>query len=188
MNASDVKARLEQILSDNHGILRLEPAWVARDWLSPGRRLGLDDAAYDVGDRGFICERWLGSTTHADNRVGPSDEGMSYLAVEGEPLLLKDAVDSDPSAIMGADYAGEHTGLGRLAKIFDYAARIPFHIHPGVSTPPLWGEIRRKKRTISPRELSSGYIRRPSSEFTRGSPKHVTMTFSFHTSSIGTAI
>src|ERR1019366_6933963 len=87
-------------------------------------------SAYDVGERGFICERWLASTTKADNRVGPADEGLSYVALEGTRLLLRDVVQGDPVAIMGAEYAQSHSGLGRLAKIYDFASRIPYHIHP----------------------------------------------------------
>ena len=63
MTLFDQRTSAERILSDTNGIVRLEPAWVARDWLSPGRRLGLEEASYDVGERGSICERWLGSTT-----------------------------------------------------------------------------------------------------------------------------
>jgi hypothetical protein len=122
---------LERALADGQGILRLEPSWVARDWLPPGRRLGLSEEQYDVGERGFICERWLGSVTKADNRVGPPDEGLSYLAVEGRTrLTLKQAVEADRQALLGAEYAATHEGLGRLAKIYDYGARIAYHIHP----------------------------------------------------------
>ncbi len=121
---------LEQALSDGDGILRLEPAWVGRDFLPAGRRLGLAEGAYDLGDRGELCERWLGSTTRADNRIGPPDEGLSYVSVGGtERITLKDAVDLAPEGIMGADYAATHVGLGRLAKIFDYRGRLPFHLH-----------------------------------------------------------
>ncbi len=116
-------------LAQGNGILRLEPAWVARDFLPPGKRLGLKDEEYDVGERGWICERWLGSTTRADNRVGPPDEGLSYLAIEGARITLKEAVEVAGDLIMGAEYARTHKGLGRLAKIYDFAARIPFHIH-----------------------------------------------------------
>ena len=73
----------ERALSDGDGILRLEPAWVGRDFLPAGRRLGLAEGAYDLGDRGELCERWLGSTTRADNRIGPPDEGLSYVSVGG---------------------------------------------------------------------------------------------------------
>jgi hypothetical protein len=117
-------------IGEGDGILRLKPAWVARDFLPPGRRLGLPDDAYDLGERGAICERWLASTTEADNRVGPPDEGLSLLALDGpDPITLREAVASDPEAIMGADYAATHEGLGRLAKIFDYGARLPLHLH-----------------------------------------------------------
>jgi hypothetical protein len=117
-------------IEESNGVLRLEPALVARDWLPPGRRLGLPNADYDLGERGFVCERWLGSTTHADNRVGPDDEGISYIRTSTGRLSLKDVVDVVPELIMGTEYAASHEGLGRLAKIFDYGARIPYHIHP----------------------------------------------------------
>jgi hypothetical protein len=128
-----VDARRDQLgraLADRDGILRLAPAWVARDFLPPGRRLGVAEEAYDLGERGSLCERWLASTTKADNRVGPPDEGLSYLALEGVgPITLKEAVEIDPAAIMGETYAATHTGLGRLAKIFDYSTRLPLHLH-----------------------------------------------------------
>jgi hypothetical protein len=38
-------------------------------------------------------------------------------------------VESDPVAIMGREYATTHDGLGRLAKIFDYSTRLPYHLH-----------------------------------------------------------
>jgi hypothetical protein len=121
---------VERALSNGDGILRLEPAWVARDFLPPGRRLGLPEDAYELGERGAMCERWLGSTTEADNRVGPDGEGLSFLAIDRpERITLKEAVDADPAAILGADYAATHDGLGRLAKIFDYSTRLPLHLH-----------------------------------------------------------
>jgi hypothetical protein len=128
-----VDARRDAVVSaiaDGDGILPLRPSWVARDFLPPGRRLGLPDDAYDLGERGAICERWLASTTEADNRVGPPGEGLSFLAPDGpEEITLREAVASDPAAIMGAAYAATHDGLGRLAKIFDYGARLPLHLH-----------------------------------------------------------
>jgi hypothetical protein len=122
---------VEKALARGNGILRLEPAWVARDFLPPGYRLGLKEEEYEVGERGWISERWIGSTTQADNRVGPPDEGLSYLTLEGEAqrVTLKEAVEVAAPAIMGEAYAKTHKGLGRLAKIYDFAARIPYHIH-----------------------------------------------------------
>jgi hypothetical protein len=131
LTTASVRERVETLLADQGGVLRLEPAFVARDFLPAGRRLGLPEAAYDVGERGEICERWLASTTRADNRVGPPGEGLSAIAAEGEPLLLADAVREAPELLMGAEYAAGHpAGLGRLAKLFDYAYRLPFHVHP----------------------------------------------------------
>lgn len=132
MTSRTVRHIVHDIVAASEGVLRLEPAWVARDFLPPGRRLGLPEDAYDVGERGAICERWLGSTTRADNRIGPPDEGLSLIRTDsGEPLLLRDAVAAAPEAIMGAEYASTHPGgLGRLAKIFDYGARLPYHVHP----------------------------------------------------------
>jgi hypothetical protein len=122
----------ERLLADGNGILALEPAWVARDFLPPGRRLGLPEDGYDVGERGAICERWLGSTTRADNRVGPDDEGLSGVVTgDDRRLTLAAAVSAAADLVLGADYAATHPrGLGRLPKLFDYAARLPFHIHP----------------------------------------------------------
>jgi mannose-6-phosphate isomerase class I len=126
-----LRAVVERALAAADGILRLQPAWVARDWLPPGRRLPVPDARYDVAERGFICERWLGSTTRADNRVGPDDEGLSYVAIDGhDPVTLAAAVACAGPEILGEAYAATHAGLGRLAKIFDFGARIPYHIHP----------------------------------------------------------
>jgi hypothetical protein len=130
----ETRAALDRLLETGDGVARLEPAFVARDFLPPGRRLGLPEDEYDVGDRGFICERWLASTTRADNRVGPADEGLSYLVGDrdgpGIRILLRDAVDAAPGTVMGGSYAATHAGLGRLAKLFDYGYRLPYHIHP----------------------------------------------------------
>src|SRR4051794_17739265 len=97
---SSPEAVVHRLLADADGVLRLAPAFVARDFLPPGRHLGLAEDAYDVGERGFICERWLASTTKADNQVGPDDEGLSYIVgASGDSasrMLLRDAVDAAP--------------------------------------------------------------------------------------------
>src|SRR3954465_8701936 len=126
-NPGGARDMLTRLLEDGNGVLRCEPAWVARDFLPPGRRLGLPEDAYDVGERGSICERWLASTTKADNRVGPADEGLSHVATDGESLLLADVVREAGDLLMGVEYAAAHpSGLGRLAKLFDYAYRLPY--------------------------------------------------------------
>jgi hypothetical protein len=130
MSVETTGGALEEALSERDGILRLEPTWVARDFVPPGRRLGLAESAYELGERGFICERWLASTTKADNVTGPPDEGLSYIALDsGRRVLLREAVQANPAAVLGAEYAATHGGLGRLAKVFDYRARLPLHLH-----------------------------------------------------------
>ncbi len=126
----DKKEFLSTYIDKNNGVLRLKPAWVARDFLPPGRRLGLDEQMYKLGDRGGICERWLASTTLADNKIKVEGEGLSYLATdENFKISLQEAIDLLPGIIMGDSYAKTHKGLGRLAKIFDYKYRLPYHLH-----------------------------------------------------------
>lgn len=148
---------VERALSDGSGIVRLQPTWVAREWLPPGRRLGLAESELAVGERGFICERWLGSVTKADNRVGPPDEGLSYLALDGGVrVTLKDAVAMDPAAFMGAEYSKTHDGLARLTKIFDFAERVPFHIHPRQEHAALVGAHEKDEAYYYPQEVDQG--------------------------------
>lgn len=135
----DARQTIEGVIEDGDGVIRVEPAWVCRKFLPHGERLGRENYEPDDGDvegRGFVSERWLASTTKADNEVGPPDEGLSYIQTgTDEPLLLKDAVMQAPDLIVGEEYAANHaemlaTGsLGRLAKIYDFAVRIPFHLH-----------------------------------------------------------
>jgi len=124
------KSELSKQIIQNDGILRLKPAWVARDFLPPGRRLGLPEEMYELGERGGICERWIGSTTPADNRIKVPNEGLSCIDLgDNRETTLKEAVESVPDLILGSEYARTHSGLGRLPKIFDYANRLPYHLH-----------------------------------------------------------
>ena len=54
MDTASTRATLDRLLAAGDGVLRCDPAWVARDFLPPGRRLGLREEEYDVGERGFI--------------------------------------------------------------------------------------------------------------------------------------
>jgi len=150
------RAVVERALAKGNGVLRLEPAWVARDFLPPGRRLGLAEKDYEVGERGWISERWLGSTTKADNRIGPPDEGLSYLALEGERLSLKEAVEVGGDLLMGAAYARGHAGLGRLAKIYDFASRIPYHLHQRQEDAALVGANSKEEAYYFPEDVEVG--------------------------------
>jgi hypothetical protein len=153
---TDTRATVEKALAKGNGILRLQPAWVARDFLPPGRRLGLKESEYDVGERGAICERWIGSTTKADNRISPPDEGLSSLALEGERVTLKAAVEAAGDLLMGAEYAKTHKGLGRLAKIFDYEERLPYHIHQSQEAMDKLGKTSKEEAYYFPEGVDMG--------------------------------
>jgi hypothetical protein len=157
MTGENTRALIEAALARHRGILPLDACWVARDFLPPGRRLGLRDEQYEVGERGWISERWIGSTTKADNRVGPPDEGLSYLILDdGQRVTLKDAVAAAPAAIMGDAYAQTHEGLGRLAKIYDFAARIPFHLHQRAEDAKLVGANSKEEAYYFPEGVDLG--------------------------------
>lgn len=125
-----LKELIENEIKKTNGILKLSPAWVARNFIAPGKRFGLPESQYNLGDRGGICERWLASTTDADNKVSVPNEGLSTIKNDSEvEITLKQAVEILPEIILGKKYSENHKGLGRLAKIFDYADRLPYHIH-----------------------------------------------------------
>ncbi len=148
---------VEKALERSNGSLNLKPAWVARDFLPPGRRLGLKENEYEAGERGWISERWLASVTKADNAVGPEDEGLSYLAVEGDDkITLKEAVEVAGDLIMGTQYTKTHTGLGRLAKIYDYDARLPYHIHQMKKDAKLVGRNPKDEAYYFPEDVDTG--------------------------------
>ncbi|MDD4763420.1 MAG: hypothetical protein PHR58_06140, partial [Sphaerochaetaceae bacterium] len=92
MDTDKILQVVKEEIAKNGGLLRLKPSWVARTFLDGGKRLGLKDEQYDVGERGMICERWLGSETQADNEVKHPNEGLSYINLKGHEILLRDAV------------------------------------------------------------------------------------------------
>lgn len=154
---NDITEIVSKALEEGNGILNLKPAWVARDFLPPGRRLGLTEKEYDVGKRGFICERWLASVTKADNAIGPEDEGLSYLNIDSKnKITLKDAVSGAPDLIMGKEYSKNHKGLGRLAKIYDFAARLPYHIHQMEKDAKLVGANSKDEAYYFPEDTDTG--------------------------------
>lgn len=126
----DIKTIVANYIQETQGIIRLRPAWVAHDFLKPGKRLGLKEEEYDAGERGYIMERWFCSETHADNRIDIPDEGYSYLDIPEENITVIDALKVCREEILGEAYAGNHDCLGRLIKIYDFGTRLFFHIHP----------------------------------------------------------
>jgi hypothetical protein len=118
------------------GILRLAPTWVPRSFCIPGRRIKLDPRDYYAfgANRGGIDERWLSSTTRADN--GPlttPDEGLSYVVhADGgqvHKVLLLDAVAELGAALLGDEMWSAHGKWPMYSKFFDNRDPLPHHLH-----------------------------------------------------------
>jgi hypothetical protein len=127
------RSQVQQAIDAGGGVLRLEPCWVPRSFMIPGRRLRLhpDDYYACGGHRGGINERWFSSTTNADNGPGtPADEGLSYVRLaDGTGFLLKDAVEQAGDLLLGGDVMQREKGWNLLCKFFDNLGPIPHHMH-----------------------------------------------------------
>lgn len=118
------------------GILRLAPAWVPRSFCIPGRRIKLDPRDYYAfgAHRGGIDERWLSSTTKADNgALTTPDEGLSYVVhTDGgatHKVLLADVVAESGAALLGDEMWGKYGKWPMYAKFFDNRDPLPHHLH-----------------------------------------------------------
>ncbi|MCC6342260.1 MAG: hypothetical protein IT166_08680 [Bryobacterales bacterium] len=123
---------LREALKTNEGIVRLAPCWVPRSFLMPGGRLKLDprDLYAHGAHRGGIDERWFSSTTNAANGPGtPEDEGLSYIDVDGQRVLLKTAIETIGDEFLGSDVMRREGGWNLLCKFFDNLGPIPHHMH-----------------------------------------------------------
>ncbi|MBN2643041.1 MAG: hypothetical protein JXR78_15420 [Victivallales bacterium] len=115
------------------GIFRLAPNWVPRSFCIPGRRIKLhpDDYYALGGERGGIDERWLASTTPADN--GPltaEHEGLSKIVCENNELvLLQDAVSELKDELLGSRIWNQYGCWPVYSKFFDNLGPLPHHIH-----------------------------------------------------------
>ncbi|MDQ2840316.1 MAG: hypothetical protein M3Y72_04605, partial [Acidobacteriota bacterium] len=126
------QALVQEALSAGEGIVRFAPCWVPRSFLMPGGRLKLDPRdLYALGaHRGGIDERWFSSTTNAANGPGtPEDEGLSYLAFNGQKALFKEALETAGDKFLGADVMEREGGWNLLCKFFDNLGPIPHHMH-----------------------------------------------------------
>jgi hypothetical protein len=126
------RARVKEAVDAGHGILRLDPCWVPRTFMIPGRRLRLhpDDLYALGGHRGGINERWFSSTTNADNGPGtPADEGLSYVRAGGDRFQLKEAVEAAGDLLLGPAVMQREKGWNILCKFFDNMGPIPHHLH-----------------------------------------------------------
>src|SRR5581483_2643941 len=113
------QALVQQALDAGRGVVRLAPCWVPRSFLMPGGRLKLDSRdLYAFGaHRGGIDERWFSSTTKAAN--GPEtreDEGLSYIAFNGEKALFKEAIETVGDKFLGAEVMRREGGWNFFCK------------------------------------------------------------------------
>lgn len=124
---------VRQALEQGEGVLRLIPTWVPRTFSTPGRRLRLHpDDTYALGPaRGALTERWLASTTQADNGPGtPDGEGISHVLLpDGTQIPLPEAVGILGGDLIGPRLAAAGDGWPVYAKFYDYQGALPFHIH-----------------------------------------------------------
>lgn len=124
-----------KILEQGEGIIRLAPVWVPRG-TNPGKRIKLHPAdLFSFGsNRGAIIERWLSSTTRANN--GPlttDDEGLSYV-IYGDKrnlqrILLKDLVAESGAELLGDDLWTKYHRWPAFSKLFDNKGPLPLHTH-----------------------------------------------------------
>src|SRR4051812_45751730 len=93
---------------------------------------GLGGVPPDTANDTDRPEDWVASATVARPPEGesPTDEGLAAVEVDGQPVLVRALLESDPAAIAGqiAQVAGPTTGL--LVKLLDAAVRLPVHAHP----------------------------------------------------------
>lgn len=122
-------------MENGEGILRLVPAWVPRAFCRPGKRIKLHPSDYYILGlkRGGIDERWLASTTNADNGPDtPEDEGLSYIALSDKPeerILLRDAVCELKGELIGKSIWDKYGRWPMFSKFFDNLGPLPHHIH-----------------------------------------------------------
>ena len=132
-NLAVSRSDVQDAIGAGDGVIRLEPCWVPRTFMVPGRRLRLHpgDLYALGGHRGGINERWFSSTTNADNGPGtPEDEGLSYVrGGNGRRFLLKAAVDIAGDLLLGSSVINREGGWRLLCKFFDNLGPIPHHMH-----------------------------------------------------------
>jgi hypothetical protein len=149
-------------MEQGKGILRLEPTWVPRVFCIPGRRIKLHPEDYYAlgGERGGIDERWLSSTTPADN--GPKtapNEGLSRIIFEDgsrtEKALLLDAVQELKAVMVGERIWKAHQGWPAYSKLFDNKGALPHHLHHREKHARLVGQSSKPESYFFPTQLNN---------------------------------
>lgn len=126
--APKIRELVEREHERTGGVFRLAPTWVGRPGIViPGRRIKLRDDY--LSQEVAVNERWLASTTYADNgvynRVCPPDHGLSWLVIGDAKVQLKEALAACGELLLGSSRRWDV-----LPKFFDNWHRIPNHLHP----------------------------------------------------------
>jgi hypothetical protein len=153
----NVHAVLDRALDAGEGLLRLTPTWVPRSFLHPGKRIKLAPAdwyAYGA-HRGGIDERWFGSTTEAANENRTPDEGLSYVAFEGQRFTLRDAVAEFGNRLIGQAMFDQYRRWPVYSKFFDNMGPIPHHMHQGFKHAALTGQEGKPESYYFPPQLNN---------------------------------
>ena len=156
--------RAQRAFLEGEGIVRLAPTWVPRTFGRPAGRLRLhpDDHRALGAHRGAIVERWLASTTPADNGpLTPPGEGLSMVVSEdrwGTSLTpLRDAIAASGVEYLGAASWSKDGGWPVLTKFFDYADGLPFHLHQDDARAGLVGRRGKPEAHYFPAQMNPHY-------------------------------
>jgi hypothetical protein len=150
----------KKALDQGQGILRLAPNWVPRSFCVPGRRIKLHSDDYYAlgGERGGIDERWLSSTTPAQN--GPltgENEGLSAIVFEDgrKRILLRDAVNELKGKLIGNRLWNKYQGWPMYSKFFDNMGPLPHHLHHNDEQAALIGQWGKPEAYYFPPQLNN---------------------------------
>lgn len=126
---SQQAAAVERLLDKNEGILKLKPTYVRRLYVDGGRMLGNEPGSTFIPkQRMWVPERWIASTTLADNPHPIPGEGLS--GITGSKLTLADALNNAGARMLGKKRYEAHGPEFRvLIKILDGKTPISFHYH-----------------------------------------------------------
>ncbi len=149
---------IDQAFEQGEGILRLSPTWVPRSFCIPGKRIKLHQGDYYAfgANCGGIDERWLASTTKADN--GPlttPDEGLSYVVHNDSKMLLKDAVAVLGPKLLGEEIWNKYHAWPVYSKFFDNKGALPHHLHQMTEHAANVGQQQKPESYYFPRQLNN---------------------------------